>query len=554
MIFHRWLCFLPVVAMLAAPVAHATPGPDSTVTLVNTQATGSAALEKAYAEQRFIPKSQRCSVSVPPFDDVTLEVFSTQILAPLVACLTENKSLDRVEAIVLMRGMPRRVHIDPVAGAPVVSLAAALMVARSTLADDKTPLVGQTPGYWTACGGSADCFAAKWANPYDKLGPFDAGFATTTGNAHHRLWLVTALDAYSYEDAGHLTERAILAEQKPDVAATWLLMQGAGKARQARDFEYEQVAKKLQIAGAKPDNQKFDANYIGKQLGAFVTGTAGIGKTIEGNTYVAGTLTDNLTSFGAVPMNFTAPEDKGAESQVSICRWVRAGVTGAHGTVAEPLANSFPSRYFLVDYRQGATLAESYLRNMPFVYWMNLVLGDPMAAPYATRPQVDLQCKDGWLGQTNATCTLAAEATMLPLKADGNGEEINRLRAFLPDGSMVEAQADSLQLPLAATTVDQKLTIVAQFAAGTGAGGSWRSKGWRQVTLHRLPPVGGKPLGDTTSGKDGSGAADAAVAASGGGSGAKASGCEAGAVGQKCAAVVLLPLLAWCWRRRRASA
>lgn len=551
MIFQKWLRFSSLFVLLTAATAHATPGPDSTATLVNIQAAGSLALEKAYAEQRFIPQSQRCSISVPPFDDVTLEVFNKQILAPLLACLTEGKSLDRIEAIVLMRGMPRRVHIDPVPGAPVISLAAALMVARSTLPDDKTPLLGQTPGYWTACGGAADCFAAKWANPYDKPGPFDAGFATTTGNAHHHLWLVTALDAYNYEDAGHLTERAILAEQKPDVTATWLLMQGADKARQARDFEYEQVAKKLQIAGAKWDNQKFDANYTGKQLGAFVTGTAGIGKTIEGNTYVPGALTDNLTSFGAVPENFTAPEDKGAESQVSICRWVRAGVTGAHGTVAEPLANSFPSRYFLVDYRQGATLAEAYLRNMPFVYWMNLVLGDPMAAPYATRPQIDLQCKEGWLGQTNATCTLAAEATMLAVKVDANGEEINRLRALLADGTLVESQSDTLQLPLTATTVDQKLTVVAQFAAGAGPGGTWRSKGWRQVTVHRLPAVGGKPQGDATTTAD---AADATASAGGGGAAAKASGCQAGGAGQASAVALLLPLIAGIWRRRRRRA
>ena len=121
---------------------------------------------------------------------------------------------------------------------------------------------------------------------------------------------------------------------------------------------------------------------------------AGLGTTIEANQYAPGALIDNLTSFGAVPGNFVDPAAGGQQSQVSVCRWLRAGATGVHGTVDEPLSNCFPSRQFLADYRAGATLAEAYGRNLPYVYWKNLVIGDPMTAPYATRPRIDLRCGD----------------------------------------------------------------------------------------------------------------------------------------------------------------
>ncbi|MFK7989303.1 MAG: hypothetical protein AB8I08_25015 [Sandaracinaceae bacterium] len=98
-------------------------------------------------------------------------------------------------------------------------------------------------------------------------------------------------------------------------------------------------------------------------------------------------MAGNLTSFGARPINFRET----GESQVSIARWVTAGVAGVHGTVAEPLNNCFPDRELLVRYVDGSTLAEAFHLTMPFVYWRNLVLGDPMAAPFAERPTLTVE-------------------------------------------------------------------------------------------------------------------------------------------------------------------
>jgi len=129
-------------------------------------------------------------------------------------------------------------------------------------------------------------------------------------------------------------------------------------------------------------------------MSAYLTGTANLRDGIAGNTYEAGAMTCNLTSTGAAPSNFFCSSDgtvcPESESQTSIARFVRAGATGAHGTVAEPLNNTFPGAGALLHYTFGYNLAESYFFNQRYLYWQNLYLGDPLATPYAERPVVTI--------------------------------------------------------------------------------------------------------------------------------------------------------------------
>ncbi len=473
---------LGVAFLLQPGLSWATPGPDSVLVLA-AATTESTVLADSYMAARQIPSSQRCIVQVPATEDLGLQDFLQLVLKPMQLCMSKGKITDRIEAIAVMRGLPRRVRIDTAAGQPIVALTAALMVSQSTLPDDKTPLLGQDPGLTADCSGTP-CYAANWPNPYKK-GAFTPGFAKLTGSAHHHLWLATAIDGYDLADAQQLAQRGAAADLQIDPTATWLLMQGADPARAALDWEYPKVLKALLGLGAQAVSEPFATASVGRVLAGFATGTADLGATVEGNSYAPGAIIDNLTSFGAVPANFVDPLSGGQPWQVSICRWIRAGATGAHGTVDEPLSNCFPSRQFLVDYRNGATLAEAYLRNMPYVYWKNLVLGDPMTAPYATRPTLDLACAQGWLGQDDSVCVVPSGAATILIQADGGGEAVARVRVLTPDGDMLESPGDSLEIAtgLSAQLPSRSLLLLAQMAPGAGPGGSWQSKGWRRVTL-----------------------------------------------------------------------
>ncbi len=363
--------------------ASATPGPDSVAVLANASVPGSVMLARQYAEARDVPDRQVCALPMPATEDISLVEFETMVRGPLEDCLTDAGVIDRIEAVLITRGVPLRVSMDVGGASRRVSLAAALGLWRTTSMDG-TPALGQDPGRMADCGGTP-CLAAAWRSGY-RGGPFEAGYERTSAGVIHRPVLVTMLHGRSDADAARLISSSIASEGQGMGAGELVLMDGADPARGALDMEYDAVIEDLTALGPTARRVPFASDQTGLTLAAFFTGTASLGMTIEGNTFVPGAIVDNLTSFGALPENF----HETGESQVSIARWVAGGVTGVHGTTDEPLNNCFPSRNLLVDYVAGATLAEAYFGRMPYVYWHNLVLGDPMAAPYADRPEVSL--------------------------------------------------------------------------------------------------------------------------------------------------------------------
>ncbi len=403
----RLFCSLSILLPAAA---FAVPGPDSVVVVSNAALPESVALADAYADARHVPLRQRCALDLPDGPDFALAAFRADLLEPLRACLGDAET--RIEAAVLVRGVPLRVTVPTDDGDRRISTAAALGLWRSEMRDTGEPVLGQPPGRVTRCGGQS-CYSARWANPWDD-GPFRAGWRRDTARVRWRPILVTMLNGRSYADAQRLVDSALASEGAGAGDGRVMLMRGADPARGVLDRDYATVAQGLVERGAAVEVVDFDANRTGDTLAAFFVGTATLGESIEGNDFVPGALVDNLTSLGAVPTNFTAD----GEQQVSIARWVARGVAGVHGATDEPLNNCFPSRQLLLDYVDGATLAEAFHRHLPFVHWRNLVLGDPMAAPYAMRPVVTIESTPAGL-RVAAEDPLERRITSLTLFADG---------------------------------------------------------------------------------------------------------------------------------------
>lgn len=376
-------CGLVGGSLLASGVAHAVPGPDSVAVVFNRNVPGSVALAARYGDARGIPARQRCGLDLPTTDTISLAEYRTRLSAPLARCLQDAGVDARIEAYTVIRGVPLRVSVPAAGGEQVASLAAVLMVERSRLLDGTPFLDSASPGTVRMCG-TTPCLGARWSNPFT-VAPFSPAWTVDRGGVHWDLRLVTMLHGRTDEEAGRLLQSAIDGDQNGRVEGTWMLMNGADPARGVLDTQYDRVIADLRARGVTDVvREPFNTALTGRTLAAYVTGTASLGATIEGNRFAPGAIVDNLTSLGAVPVNFTT----GSEAQVSIARWAAVGVAGAHGAVEEPLNNCFPHRRLLTEYAEGSTLAEVYLRNMPFVFWRNLVLGDPMAAPWAKRPRV----------------------------------------------------------------------------------------------------------------------------------------------------------------------
>lgn len=99
---------------------------------------------------------------------------------------------------------------------------------------------------------------------------------------------------------------------------------------------------------------------------------------ITRNRYLPGAIADHLTSFGGLLAD---------GPQMSILRWLEAGVTGSYGTVTEPcnFTDKFPDPLVLMRrYLGGETLIEAYWKSVRMP-GQGLFVGEPLAAPFRAR-------------------------------------------------------------------------------------------------------------------------------------------------------------------------
>jgi len=440
------LTWVSVVAALGSFGASGG-GPANVLVVHNAASADSAAVAMHYGEARAIPLGHHCGLEDvdPVADEISSEDYLAGVLPQLNACLAATLEPDGIDYVVLTTDLPYRVALPD--DGYWVSLSAMIQVLNATKFADGTSLAG-TPQ--TVYGG--DSYPLAWLdNPeylwfgsqaYELQNPqaiwytaslritnqatnpasFRRAAAQNGGgyNLAGNLLIVSRLDGFEAQDGMDLVDRAIAADGAfPE--GELLCMEGADYARSARDPECHYVTQRLADAGFDSTwLAPHDAGLAGHHMAAYFTGASNLRGAIDGNTFAPGAVTGNLTSFGAVPQNFGCDEPPACptdEAQTSVVRFVRAGATGAHGTVAEPKNSVFPNAGTILLYTFGYNLGESWLFNQRYLYWQNLYLGDPLTTPWATRPVVTVEQVAGAL-QIAAT------------HADG----IARLRVFV-DGA-----------------------------------------------------------------------------------------------------------------------
>lgn len=402
--------------------AHAGLAPPDVLVLYRVEDPEALGTAQAYAAARDLRDDQLCAVGSglePVVASVSWDDFDASIRSPFEACLAAQPDPDEIDALVLVRGLPYRVELPEY----VASLDAVLQVHHATRQG------GDLAG--TAQASSQGTYYASSTNPvfvgddnynltdftigrsYRELytatsslqrldewpGSFVRGDVGRSGSVQYKdnLFVVSRLDGFDHADAQALIDRALLAEQTP-ATAELLCMYGADEARGARDDECELATRWLTEAGhAGVWLDTYDAALEGHEVALYLTGAATLTGAIDGQTYAPGAFADNLTSYGAHPQNFVCDDDvcPASEVQTSIARFVRAGATATHGTVAEPLNNVFPHASLMLLYASGYSLGESMLYSQPYLYWQNLLVGDPLVVPFVERPVVSSE--GGWV-------------------------------------------------------------------------------------------------------------------------------------------------------------
>jgi uncharacterized protein (TIGR03790 family) len=545
-----------------AQVALAGLGPDDVLVVYNADDPEAVETAAHYGAAREIPEAQRCGLTGidPTRRALPYAEAATLVVEPVWDCLEALPHPDDIDTLVLVRGLPYRVDLPdngyrvslsallqvgeaidkrtdrPIAGSPqarqgnlaVASVENPVYVRGGVYFDDMPASFGPSIFYITS---PRLVRGEAVPAPFERVTERDDVFVDWTDD----LFIVTRLDGFDHADARALVDRGVAADGTfPD--APFLCMRGSEGARGVRDAECEHALRMLSAAGFQTEwVSGFDGELADREIIAYFTGTANLRGGIDGLTYAPGAVADNITSFGAAPGNFFCDEAgttcPGSESQTSIARFVRAGATGVHGTVAEPLNNVFPNAGFMLLYAHGYSLGEAWLANQRYLYWVNTYLGDPLTAPFAERPVLT----------TAETVPLNRPIAIQASHPDG----VERVVAYLDD-QRLEADAElSLPTPEDLGLAEGEtitLRLVGTAAPPPAVEGVWSAtvpftpgtKGWATVSL-TVGPAQVDPDPDDEDGDDDDGE--------------RSGGCHS--LGGTTPLALLLPLSLVLLRRRR---
>ena len=180
----------------------------------------------------------------------------------------------------------------------------------------------------------------------------------------------------SVEQVQAMIDRGVRSDYlHPDGVA--YLVSTSDKARNVRAQLYSDT---IEVLAGRAKFQIVESNVLENKNDVmfYFTGLKQVDE-ISSNHFVDGAIADHLTSTGGVLFG---------GSQMSVLRWLDAGVTASYGTVVEPCAfpQKFPNPGIVIDYyTRGEALIEAYWKS---VRWpgQGVFVGEPLAAPFSKIP------------------------------------------------------------------------------------------------------------------------------------------------------------------------
>lgn len=345
----RLACLLLAMGILL-PSAARCAGPKNVLVIVNDKSLASRIIGAYYASKRKIPAKNVYHIKCDPAELTPTDTFKNQIQKPVKEYLAKTGLNKTVDYLVLTKGVPMRLHGG-------WSVDSALMCMDQPTKFDKLDVHAMNPYY-----------AKKEHFSHKKYG----------------FYLATRLDGYTVQDAKALVDRSLAAKPRkgPFLIDTTPKRDTAGYAmmnQRMRDA-YE----KILLMGYDAIIESTEAFAGGKKnlMGYYSWGSndAAFDRAkYKSNTFSPGAIAETAVSSSARTMNRT---NDGGQSLISDL--IEAGVTGVKGYVAEPSLAAIADPLVLFDrYLSGYNLAESYYMASRFIFWREVVIGDPLCAPYA---------------------------------------------------------------------------------------------------------------------------------------------------------------------------
>jgi uncharacterized protein (TIGR03790 family) len=326
---------------IARPVQIA---PERVLVVANQRSEDSRAIADYYAQKRHIPRANICTISCPTTEDCSQHEYDAQIESFIGSFLTNRPGID---FIVLTKGIPIRTleHGQSV---------------DSALASLGAPNRG-----------------AHMKNPYfNKSDRFSF--------ERYQFRLVTRLDGYTREQCLKLVDNALAARPEKGL---FLLHAGPGHA------EIQSVNDAIHAADTVLKAKGFETAYDTKDpfpgniknlMGYYSWGSNDLhfNKAAYNSLgFLPGAIAETVVSTGG--RTFRNPN---APGQSLIADLIAQGVTGCKGYVYEPASDAIAHAALLFDrYTSGFSLAESFYMASRYIDWKDVVIGDPICAPYARK-------------------------------------------------------------------------------------------------------------------------------------------------------------------------
>lgn len=347
----RLLLILLLFVLSSALPAQQRPGPvpvDRVLVVENARSEDSVAIAEYYLGKHKLPRTNLVRISAPAEEECSLQEFHDQIETPIKRFLAVNRL--KIDYILLTKGLAIRTHEGPAGGFSIDSLLATM---------DWVQLTTRSP------------------NPY-------FGRNERFSHARYNLYLVTRLIGYTRADCLRLVDDALAARPSK---GPFLIHTGPGHEddgyRPVNDGmrEAHQILTRRGLQSILDTASRFPGSPT--PLAGYFSWGSNDGRYDKSAYNSLGFLSGAIAET-AVSTSARTFENPNAPGQSLIGDLVAQGVTGCKGYVSEPFADSIARADILfARYTAGYTLAESFYMASQYIHWKDMVIGDPICAPYA---------------------------------------------------------------------------------------------------------------------------------------------------------------------------
>jgi uncharacterized protein (TIGR03790 family) len=371
------VAFGVVLAAVSASPAFAQTA-ENVMVVINEASPESVRIGEYYVAKRNIPPENVTRLKTAVADELDRAAYELSIEIPISETLMRHGTQDRIHYIVLTKGIPLRVRGTGGLEGSTASVDSELTLLYRRLLGIPIAPAGRIP------------------NPY-YLGTRLPSEAQRFTHRAHDIYLVTRLDGFTVDDVVKLIDRGAA----PQNEGVFVLDQRAVLiGNRVGDEWLSSAADRLAADGlaarVQLERSTSPAAAANPALGYYSWGSndASVSSRRVGVTFAPGALAGMFVSTDA--RTFKEPP-----AEWNIGKWgrqtgyfegspqsltgdlIRAGVTGVSGHVAEPfLDGSARPQILFPAYVAGFNLAESFYLSIPYLSWQNIVIGDPLCAPF----------------------------------------------------------------------------------------------------------------------------------------------------------------------------